>query len=101
MKEQLEFFQKNGYLVVPDALSAEEVRSINDAIDRDLVENPVMWIDRGQTGRRQNVHALLACPEMDVTMRPPTLLPVMHAIMGQEHLCGGTFGDAPRAEPRR
>ena len=84
MKEQLVFFKENGYLVVPDALSDEEVKSINEAIDRDLVENPVMWIDRGQTGRRQNVHALLACPEMDVTMRPPTLLPVMNAIMGQD-----------------
>ena len=84
MKEQLEFFKENGYLVVPDALSVEDVRLINDAIDRDLVENTVMWIDRGQTGRRQNVHALLACPEMDVTMRPPTLLPVMHAIMGKD-----------------
>ena len=86
MKEQLEFFKENGYLVVPDALSVEEVRSINEAIDRDLVENTVMWIDRGQTGRTQNAHALLACPEMDVTMRPPTLLPLMSAIMGKD-LC--------------
>ena len=86
MKEQLDFFKENGYLVVPDALSVEEVRSINEAIDRDLVENPVMWIDRGQTGRTQNAHALLACPEMDVTMRPPTLLPLMSAIMGKD-LC--------------
>ena len=37
-------------------------------------------------GRTQNVHALLACPEMDVTMRPPTLLPLMEAIMGK-NLC--------------
>ncbi len=86
MKEQLEFFEENGYLVVPDALSAEEVRSINAAIDRDLVENTAMWIDRGQMGRRQNVHALLACPEMDVTMRPPMLLPLMSTIMGKD-LC--------------
>jgi ectoine hydroxylase-related dioxygenase (phytanoyl-CoA dioxygenase family) len=86
MKEQLEFFKGNGYLVVPDALSAEEVRSVNEAIDRDLVENPVMWLDRGQMGRRQNAHALLACPEMDVTMRSPTLLPLMCAIMGKD-LC--------------
>ena len=84
MKEQLKFFKENGYLVVPNALSIEEVQSINEAIDRDLVENSVMWIDRGQSGRCQNVHALLACPEMDVTMRPPTLLPLMNAIMGED-----------------
>ena len=98
MKEQLEFFKENGYLVVPDALSTEEVHSINEAIDRDLIENPVMWIDRGQTGRRQNVHALLACPDMDVTMRPPTLLPLMQCNYGKRPLCGGTFGDASRTE---
>ena len=86
MKEQLDFFKENGYLVVPDALSPEEVRSINAGIDRDLIENPVMWLDRGQMGRTQNVHALLACPEMDVTMRPPRLLPLMRAIMGTD-LC--------------
>ena len=84
MKKQLEFFKENGYLVVPDALSVEEVRSINAAIDRDLIENPVMWLDRGQMGRRQNVHALLARPELDVTMRPATLLPLMTAIMGKD-----------------
>ena len=86
MKEQLEFFKENGYLVVPNALSPEEVRSNNEVIDRDLVENPVMWLGRGQSGRRQNAHALLACPEMDITMRPPTLLPMMSAIMGKD-LC--------------
>ena len=84
MKEQLDFFKENGYLVVPNALSAEEVRSINEAIDRDLVQNSVMWIGRRQTGRTQNAHALLACPEMDVTMRPPTLLPLISAIMGKD-----------------
>lgn len=86
MKAQLDFFKQNGYLVVPDALSAAEVRTINNAIDRDLAENPVMWIDRGEMGRRQNTHALLACPELDITMRPPKLLPLMNEIMG-EHLC--------------
>ena len=86
MKAQLDFFKENGYLVVPDALSAAEVGRINKAIDRDLVENPVMWIGRSETGRRQNVHALLACPEMDITMRPPTLLPLMEAIIGKD-LC--------------
>ena len=50
MKEQLEFFKENGYLVVPNALSTEEVRSINEAIDRDLIENPVMWIEPRTVG---------------------------------------------------
>ena len=85
MQKQLEFFKENGYVVVPDALHADEIRVINMAIDRDLVENQPMWMDRGN-GRRQNVHMLLAHPEIDVTIRPPTLLPLMEAIMGSD-LC--------------
>jgi hypothetical protein len=85
MQKQLEFFKENGYVVVPDALHADEIRVINMAIDRDLVENQPMWTDRGN-GRRQNVHMLLAHPELDVTMHPPTLLPLMETIMGSD-LC--------------
>ncbi|MCZ6680023.1 MAG: phytanoyl-CoA dioxygenase family protein [Candidatus Poribacteria bacterium] len=86
MKEQLEFFKKNGYLVVPGALSTDEVRTINAAIDRDRAENQPLWQDRGESGRYQNVHTLLAQPDLDITMRPPGLLPLMEAIMGSD-LC--------------
>ena len=82
MEEQLEFFKKNGYLVVPNALSADEVCVINNVIDRDFAENKLLWQDRGN-GRHQNVHMLLAHPELDLTMRPPRLLPLMEAIMGK------------------
>ena len=85
MEEQLEFFKENGYLVVPEALTERELSVINQAIDRDLVENESMW--RGEkNGRYQNVHILLAHPEFDITMRPPKLLPLMEAIMGSD-LC--------------
>ena len=85
MDEQLEFFAKNGYLVVPGALDTGEVQRINRAIDRDLSENEGMW--RGdKAGRYQNVNSLLVHPELDITMRPPRLLPLMEAIMGPD-LC--------------
>ena len=86
MKEQLEFFKENGYLVVPDALSVDEVHTINTVIDRELVENKVMWFERENGHYQLNVHILLAHPEFDVTMRPPRLLPLMDAIMGPD-LC--------------
>ena len=35
MKELLEFYQENDYVVVPDALSPDEVHTINEIIDRD------------------------------------------------------------------
>ena len=46
MKELLEFYQGNDYVVVPDALFPDEVHTINEIIDRDLVENPAMWFER-------------------------------------------------------
>ena len=85
MQEQLDFFAKNGYLVVFNALSSQEIRSINDAIDRDLINNRRMWRKANYIGRN-NMNFLLSYPETDVTARPPTLLPIIQAIMGS-NLC--------------
>ena len=59
MDDQLNFFKENGYLVVPNVLTPDEVETINEAIDRDLAENKPMWMDR-KNGRLQTVHILLA-----------------------------------------
>ena len=83
MEEQLEFFAEEGFIVVPEALSADEVRLINDIADRHLVEAAPLW--RGDpAGRNQALNILLAYPELDFTMRPPRLLPLMEAIMGPD-----------------
>ena len=84
MQDTLAFFAKNGYAVVPQALSVNEVQHINAAIDRHRSQYQPLWLNRGENGRWQSVHGLLACPEMDVTMRPPTLLPLMQAILGDD-----------------
>ncbi len=83
--EQLKFFALNGYLAVPEALTPAEVSLINTTIDRDLVDNETLW--RGVSdGRSQNEYILLAQPDLDFTMRPLSVLPLMEAIMGPE-LC--------------
>ena len=61
MKELLEFYQENDYVVVPDALSPDEVRTINETIDHDLVENPAMWFER------EDGHYQLNVPSTDYT----------------------------------
>ena len=86
MKELLESYQKNDYVVVPDALSADEVRIVNEIVDRDLVENPAMWFEREDGHYQLNVHLLITHPEIDFTMRPLRLLPLLEAIMGPD-LC--------------
>ncbi len=81
--EQLQFFAENGYVIVPGALTAEEVCTINDIIDRDLKARPTLW--RGDpNGKYQALNILLANPELDFTMRPPSLLSLMEAIMGPD-----------------
>ena len=86
MQELLEFYQENDYVVVPDALSSDEVCTINETIDRDLVENPANWFEREDGHYQLNVHLLITHPELDFTMRPPRLLPLLEAIMGPD-LC--------------
>ena len=81
--EQLQFFAENGYVIVPNALTVEEVCTINDIIDRDLVARPTLW--RGDPNAKyQALNILLANPELDFTMRPLNLLSLMEAIMGSD-----------------
>ena len=86
MDDELDFYAQNGYLVIPDALSGDQVDQINGAIDHNLEQYAPLWIEREQGHTTLNVHALMAHPELDITMRPPRLLPLMEAILGPE-LC--------------
>lgn len=95
---QLDFFAQYGYLVVPDALTPEEVNLINLTIDRDLAENETLWRPPSN-GRSQSVNILLAQPELDFTMRPRSVLPLMEAIMGPE-LCADEHSVMVRAANR-
>lgn len=83
---QLETYRRTGYLVVPDALSPTQVDAINHDIDRALAADTSFWIERENGHVALNVHMLLAYPSMDVTMRPPTLLPLFESILGPD-LC--------------
>jgi len=90
MKEQLEFYQENGYLVIPDVLSREQVDTLNRVIDQDQQDrkdqrqHPPFWIEREEGHTRLNVHMLLAHPEFDITARTPALLSLLEEIMGPE-----------------
>lgn len=86
LQEQLDTYARTGYLVVPDALTTDQVDAINQAIDTDLSSNTPFWIEREDGHVSLNVHMLLAHEAMDVTMRPPTLLPLFEAILGPD-LC--------------
>jgi ectoine hydroxylase-related dioxygenase (phytanoyl-CoA dioxygenase family) len=81
--ESLQKFEENGYVIIPDALSSQEILDLNQAIDRDQEQNPAMW-KKGADGRNQNANILLSCPEFDATIRNPTLWPLAESLMGEQ-----------------
>lgn len=83
-QQQLDTYAESGYVVMPEALTADEVEAINAAIDRDLAAVTPFWIEREGGHTIINVHAPLAYEEMDVSMRPPTLMPLLEAILGPD-----------------
>lgn len=86
MDESLVFFKENGYLVIPNALAPAEVEQINRAIDADREQYAQLWPDRGQGGRFQSVSVLLTTTAFDCTIRHPSILPALEALMGDK-LC--------------
>ena len=61
MVDRIQAFEENGYLVLPNVLSENEVKGLNRAIDRDLEQYPEMW-KKGTDGHQQNANILLSSP---------------------------------------
>ena len=84
VKKQLEIYNRRGYLVIPNALELDQVDEINAAIDSDLEQPNPFWIEREEEHVALNVHMLLSCEAMEVSMRPPTLMPLLEGILGED-----------------
>ena len=100
-QEQLDTYRKLGYVVVPDTLSVDEVDAINAAIDRDLAAETPFWIEREDGHVILNAHALLTYKEMDVTMRPPTLMPTARGYSRIRPTRRGAYGTHSQALRRQ
>ena len=58
LEQQVALFREQSYVIIPNALSREEVRAINDAIDRDRADHPYDWDGtRSATHARMRTHA--------------------------------------------
>ena len=86
MEEKVEFFRQNGYCMLPEVLSGEELQALNQAIDSDRRQYPPLWMSRGEGGRFQSVSVLLSQPLFDITLYHPRVLPLLRELMGEE-LC--------------
>lgn len=80
-------FARDGFLVVPGALPADEVDAWNRTIDADMQRFPRLWRQRGEGGRSQSVHALLSCPELDVGIFHPSMLLLVERLVGGDVVC--------------
>lgn len=81
LDEQLAFFEKNDYCVVPGALSRAEVDRLNAAIDRSRAASPGLW---SQGARSQSVHCLLDEPDFDLLLRHRSFFDLAKAILDGE-----------------
>lgn len=86
MKDKVEFFRQHGYCVLPEVLSGEELRLLNQAVDADRQQYPPLWMNRAEGGRFQSISVLLTNPVFDCTLYHPGVLPVVRELMGEE-LC--------------
>ena len=84
IKKQLEIYNRRGYLVIPNALELAQVDEINAAIDSELAQSSLFWTEQEEGHFMLNVHMLLSCEAMAVSMRPPTLMPLLEGILGEE-----------------
>jgi hypothetical protein len=83
-EEALAFFKANGYVVVPNAFSAEEVAFLNEFVDRDMEAHPDDWHVHDASPVRGHPHPLMENPQLDQFVQHPGTFPLMHAILGDE-----------------
>lgn len=82
--ETLDQYRAEGYAVVEDALSTDELDYLNDLIDRDRAENPDEWGDP-RDGAVGNTDLFLKHPEaMDRFVRHEVTFPLFEEILGEE-----------------
>ncbi len=76
-------FAENGFLVIPDALSGEQVCALNLAFDRYLTDYPEEWA-RFSESFIQTVDVLPRVPDFDVTIEHPRILGLLRQLLGDE-----------------
>ena len=87
---QLSEFQQFGFIVIPNALTAEQISTANRAIDSDLRANPNSWVQFKGTVR-QTVDVISRTSEFDFSIENPVVLGFLRRLFGEnitfeEHL---------------
>ena len=75
-------FERKGFLIVPEALTSEQVDRINAALDADREANGPWPLGRGDE-HSQDARILDRVEELDVAAANPLLLPLITALVGE------------------
>ena len=97
MEEMIRFFVKNGYIVVRDALTDEEVAEVNDGIAADRAAHPQYWVPAPAASG----HLSVGCDAPELLQRTealdglachPSIAPIAKRILGPgAQMSGLTF----------
>ncbi len=86
--EALEFFREHRFLLIEDALSAEDLGFLNDFCERTQEEKPQAWQipETGPADWKSGIYLqpLLDHPELDPFMQHPSTFPLVDAILGHQ-----------------
>lgn len=77
---QCELFRRDSFVIIPEALTEEQVSEMNAAMDRDMESHLFFWRCGGHAGYSCNL--LLTEPVFEAAIRNPKLLPLIERLMG-------------------
>ncbi|MFN7992997.1 MAG: phytanoyl-CoA dioxygenase family protein [Bryobacteraceae bacterium] len=75
-------FHENGYLVIPQALSAGQLSALNRAVDQDLEHHEAEWV-RFDESLIETTDVLPRTDEFDFTIENPITLPILRSLIGE------------------
>ena len=93
MQDHLDHFRGNGYVVLHEVLSSEDIARVNDGIDADRAAHPDAW----KMGPRPGFNALSnvgidlmnRTDAVDHIVHHPGVIPLVKAILGEGCQCSG------------
>ena len=79
---QIEEFQRQGFLVIPNALTSAEIARLNRAIDDDLRRNEREWVQFNDA-LTQTPDILSRTSEFDFAIENPAVLNFLRKLIGE------------------
>jgi hypothetical protein len=93
--EILQRYRENGFAVIADALSPDELAYLNQLVDNDIRIHPQDWHDP-RNGASGNGQILMKYPELDRFVRHPVTFPmIQEVLMHEARFAQFDFRDVP------